>query len=102
MSVILQDLIFSHHEDDTLLNIPRWEVASGEKVFLEGESGSGKSTLLNLIAGILPPTSGQIALLGERLERLNQRQRDRFRAILVTSFSSSTSFRISMRSTTFF
>ena len=80
MSVILQDLIFSHHEHDTLLNIPRWEVASGEKVFLEGESGSGKSTLLNLIAGILPPTSGQITLLGERLERLNQRQRDRFRA----------------------
>ncbi|MDQ4423187.1 MAG: ABC transporter ATP-binding protein [Thalassolituus sp.] len=80
MSVILQDLIFSHREHDTLLNIPRWEVASGEKVFLEGESGSGKSTLLNLIAGILPPTSGQIALLGERLERLNQRQRDRFRA----------------------
>jgi putative ABC transport system ATP-binding protein len=80
MSVILQDLIFSHREHDTLLNIPRWEVASGEKVFLEGESGSGKSTLLNLIAGILPPTSGQITLLGERLERLTQRQRDRFRA----------------------
>ena len=80
MSVVLQDLIFSYHDHDTLLNIPRWEVAAGEKVFIQGESGSGKSTLLNLIAGILPATSGQITLLDERVDQLNQRQRDRFRA----------------------
>lgn len=80
MSVVLQDLIFSYHDHDILLNIPRWEVAAGEKVFLQGESGSGKSTLLNLIAGILPATSGQITLLDERVDQLNQRQRDRFRA----------------------
>jgi NitT/TauT family transport system ATP-binding protein len=42
-----------------------FQVRRGEFVCLVGPSGSGKSTLLRLIAGLLQPTSGIIALDGE-------------------------------------
>ena len=53
---------------------------SGERIFLHGPSGTGKSTLLNLLAGILLPSSGSIDILGERLNTLSARQRDKWRA----------------------
>jgi NitT/TauT family transport system ATP-binding protein len=40
-------------------------VASREFVALLGPSGCGKSTLLNIIAGLLPATSGQVYFEGE-------------------------------------
>lgn len=36
------------------------QVSSGEIVTLVGPSGCGKSTLLNIIAGLMPPTSGEV------------------------------------------
>ncbi|MBX3355450.1 MAG: ATP-binding cassette domain-containing protein [Phycisphaeraceae bacterium] len=44
-----------------------------------GGSGCGKSTLLRHMIGSLKPTSGSIALLGERLEDLDERGIDRLR-----------------------
>lgn len=42
-------------------------VASGEVVGLVGESGCGKSTVGRLIAGLLPPSAGEIAFDGHAL-----------------------------------
>ena len=44
-----------------------FSVNDGEFVSLIGSSGCGKSTLLNLFAGLIPPTSGEILIDGEKL-----------------------------------
>jgi len=41
------------------------DVDSGEVVALVGDNGAGKSTVVKCIAGVYPPTSGQIVLEGE-------------------------------------
>ena len=51
----------------------------GEFVCISGRSGSGKSTLLSLRAGLESPTDGEVVLLGEHLEQMNERERGRFR-----------------------
>ena len=50
------------------------EVHKGEFIALMGPSGSGKSTLLHLVAAMDRPTSGQIAVLGEDLRKLSDRE----------------------------
>jgi len=44
----------------------------GEFAAIIGPSGSGKSTLLHIVGGLEPPTSGEIWLNGERVDRLSQ------------------------------
>jgi NitT/TauT family transport system ATP-binding protein len=45
------------------------QAAQGEFVTLLGPSGCGKSTLLKMIAGLLQPTQGHVALWGEPASR---------------------------------
>jgi putative ABC transport system ATP-binding protein len=54
-------------------------VAPGEALAIMGPSGSGKSTLLNLIAGLDRPTSGEVVVAGERVDRLSETGLARFR-----------------------
>src|SRR5262245_22579115 len=44
------------------------DIGAGEFVSLLGPSGCGKSTLMLMIAGLLDPTSGSIAIDGRRVE----------------------------------
>jgi spermidine/putrescine transport system ATP-binding protein len=46
------------------------DIHGGEFLTFLGESGSGKTTLLRLIAGFEAPTSGEIWMNGERIDRL--------------------------------
>src|SRR5687768_18548618 len=47
------------------------EVPEGDFVALMGPSGSGKTTLLNLIGGLDQPTEGEVAVAGQRIDRLS-------------------------------
>jgi putative ABC transport system ATP-binding protein len=79
--VSVKDLNFRYSTDNSsMLDIPAWSLEPGEQVFLYGPSGTGKSTFLNLLAGILLPNTGEICVLGKRLNTLSGRQRDKWRA----------------------
>jgi ABC-type polysaccharide/polyol phosphate transport system ATPase subunit len=52
------------HQDFWALHDVSFEVKRGETFCIVGENGSGKSTLLQMVAGILHPTSGTVAIHG--------------------------------------
>jgi branched-chain amino acid transport system ATP-binding protein len=66
MSALLQVHNVSRSFQTTLaVNDVCFEVAPGELLGLIGPNGAGKSTLFNLIAGVLPPSSGRIVFDGK-------------------------------------
>jgi ABC-type lipoprotein export system ATPase subunit len=63
-----------------ILDIPKFEVQSGEQMALVGKSGSGKTTLLHVIAGITRADSGEILIDGINLAGLSEAGVDKIRA----------------------
>ena len=49
-------------------------VGEGEIVALLGANSAGKTTLLNAVTGVLPPTSGSISFMGEKISALSPSQ----------------------------
>jgi len=78
-AIVAENLLFSWPGKSPLIDLERFEVARGERVFLRGPSGSGKSTLLGLLGGVLSPARGRIRVLGTDLTALSAAGRDRFR-----------------------
>ena len=78
--ISIHNLTFAWPAQPPLLQIPHFELAQGESVFIKGPSGSGKSTLLGLLAGIQVANHGQLQFLGRDLSRLSARARDQVRA----------------------
>jgi putative ABC transport system ATP-binding protein len=76
----LSDVVFSWTRAAPLLAIPALRLAASEQLFVAGPSGSGKSTLLSLLAGVVTPAAGRVAILGTALSTLSGGRRDRFRA----------------------
>jgi putative ABC transport system ATP-binding protein len=56
------------------------EIAKGDFIALMGPSGSGKSTLLNLIGGLDTPSSGEIEVGGERIDKMGAGQLSEWRS----------------------
>ncbi|MCY4012461.1 MAG: ABC transporter ATP-binding protein [Gammaproteobacteria bacterium] len=79
-AIRLRGVRFGYRPDSIVLDIASFDVAPGERVFLEGASGSGKSTLLGLVGGILLPSHGEVSVLGQAIADLSGAGRDRFRA----------------------
>ncbi|UII76219.1 ATP-binding cassette domain-containing protein [Flagellimonas sp. HMM57] len=58
---------------------PDIELTPGEHLLVIGPSGVGKTTLLYLMAGLLPPIKGSVAIDGTELNSLSRKEIDRFR-----------------------
>jgi putative ABC transport system ATP-binding protein len=54
-------------------------VAAGQKLGLIGPSGSGKSTLLMVLAGLEPPTKGDVEVAGHVYTKMSEDDLARFR-----------------------
>ena len=65
------DGLCKRYGERSLLRALSLHIPAGGSVALLGESGSGKSTLLNLIAGLEPVDSGQIAIDGVQVPGLS-------------------------------
>jgi putative ABC transport system ATP-binding protein len=78
-AVRVRDLSFGWPGGPFRLEIGSFEVAAGERVFISGPSGCGKSTFLGLVAGILRPDRGEVAIDGRSLAGLGGPERDRLR-----------------------
>ena len=65
--------------DAMVLKDISFEVHPGEVVSIIGPSGSGKSTLLNIIGGIDDADDGYIAINGDKIEDMNEKQLTRYR-----------------------
>lgn len=63
-----------------------FDLASGETLGLVGESGSGKSTIGKLIARLLDPTRGSIALQGKDITALDRDAMRPLRRVVQTIF----------------
>jgi putative ABC transport system ATP-binding protein len=61
------------------VNEVSFTVRRSEFVALVGPSGSGKTSMLAMLAGLLHPTSGEIAIAGQNLTAMREAERTRFR-----------------------
>lgn len=60
-----------------------FRIEQGEWVSITGPSGSGKSTLANILAGLLPATSGECEILGVKMSSASDAQKASLRASLL-------------------
>ncbi len=64
-----------------VLDLPRFQLSTGEECLILGSSGSGKTTLLHILAGILKPSEGEVKIGGANLNEMNDTALDRFRGL---------------------
>lgn len=53
---------------NAILNDVTWRVNDGERWVILGANGAGKTTLISIASGRMQPTSGDVAIVGERLD----------------------------------
>jgi putative ABC transport system ATP-binding protein len=76
------DLVREYRMGDEIVQALKgvsFAVQQSEYVAIVGPSGCGKSTLLNLLGVIDHPTSGQVSIAGERVDRLGDARATEFR-----------------------
>jgi len=76
----IQKKYLMKNTDLNVLNIKNLIIKQSQQIALIGQSGSGKTTLLNVIAGLMPPTQGQVYINNKDIYTLNESKRDQYRA----------------------
>src|SRR5215831_11027920 len=66
MNVLSVDNISKKYREEPLFEGVTFGIESDEKVGLIGINGSGKSTVLNIVAGIVEPDTGRVAVSRDR------------------------------------
>ena len=69
--IVFKNVSFSYPESNiqALQNVS-FTIYKGEKIAIIGASGAGKSTLVDLLAGLLPLTSGDILIDGQSIREI--------------------------------
>lgn len=68
----LEDVTYTvSNKTRPILNGINLDINTKSRMLIKGESGSGKSTLLNLIAGVIPPSNGNVFINEFSLSSLN-------------------------------
>jgi putative ABC transport system ATP-binding protein len=77
----VDDVTFGYRVGGFRIDIKKLNVKAGEKVAVIGPSGRGKTTLLHLLAGVLVPSAGRIAVDGTEVSALGREDRQDYRAL---------------------
>jgi putative ABC transport system ATP-binding protein len=77
----VDNVTFGYKVGGFRIDIPKLAVEAGEKVAVTGPSGRGKTTLLHLLAGVLVPSAGRIAVDGTDVPALSREDRQDYRAL---------------------
>jgi len=76
MAGILLDSLTKVYDTTHVVDRVSLEISNGEFFVFVGPSGSGKSTILRLMAGLIPPFSGDIKFNGKSVTGLDPRERN--------------------------
>ena len=70
----LKNLSFKYPTTNSFaLNNLNFEIQKRDKISITGETGSGKTTLINLLTGLIQPTSGNVVIDEDSLNKNNVR-----------------------------
>lgn len=86
--IIIQDVYKSFGNNHVLRGI-NLSLYKGENVVVLGRSGTGKSVLIKIISGLLYQDRGTVNVLGEEVDKLNDKQLQELRLKLGFSFQNS-------------
>lgn len=77
--ISVENVTFGYPGGEFDLFISELQIEAGDAVAVTGRSGCGKTTLLNLLAGILQPVKGRIAVGEQIVSSMNDARRRDFR-----------------------
>ena len=86
--ILIRGLTKSFGDNHVLQGIDL-DVYKGENVVVLGRSGTGKSVLIKIICGLLKPDSGMVNVLGEQVDKLNNKDLQQLRLKVGFSFQNS-------------
>ena len=86
--ITIKDLFKSFDDLDVLKGV-NLTVYKGENVVVLGKSGSGKSVLIKIIIGLLKKDRGEVMVLGQDVDNLDEKELNALRLRIGFSFQSS-------------